>query len=78
MAIRLPHCSTQMNRSLPGSPWANPPGEPDPRFRLDSARLPQRLEFELPEAVIEAITRQAQRSNRSFNEMVQHLLAQSL
>ena len=29
------------------------------------------------EAVIEAITRQARRSNRSFNEMVQHLLAQS-
>ena len=67
-----------MNSSASGSPRANPPGEPDPRFRLDSARLPQRLEFELPEAVIEAITRQARRSNRSFNEMVQHLLAQSL
>jgi hypothetical protein len=53
----------------------DPAFEQDHNFCLDPARLPQRIEIELPDAVIEAVSRQAERSNRTFNEMVQHLLA---
>ena len=44
-----------MKSCLPGSPDANAAGEQDPRFCLDPARLPQRIELELSDAVIEAI-----------------------
>jgi len=52
-------------------------GEPDARFRLDPTQMPQRLELDLPEELLEQLMRQAVRCNRSLSELIEHILAQS-
>jgi hypothetical protein len=52
-------------------------GEQDPRFQLDPSRMPQRLELDLPEELLEQLMRQAERSHRSLPELIAHILSQS-
>jgi hypothetical protein len=52
-------------------------GEQDARFRLDSVQMPQRLELDIPEELLERLIRQAERCNRSLPELIEHILAQS-
>jgi len=52
-------------------------GEQDARFRLDSAQMPQRLEIDIPEELLERLIRQAERCNRSLPELIEYILAQS-
>jgi len=52
-------------------------GEQDARFRLDSAQMPQRLELDIPEELLERLIRQAERCNRSLPELIEYILAQS-
>ena len=52
-------------------------GEQDARFRLDSAQIPQRLELDIPEELLERLIRQAERCNRSLPELIEYILAQS-
>jgi len=52
-------------------------GEQDARFRLDSAQIPQRLELDIPEELLERLIRQAERYNRSLPELIEYILAQS-
>ena len=53
------------------------PGEQDPRFRLDPSRMPQRLDLDLSEELLEQLMRQAGRSHRSLPELIEHILSQS-
>ena len=57
-------------------PPDGPPGESDPRFRLDPARFPQRLDLELPEELVERLERMAHQSDRSLAELVHNLICQ--
>ena len=52
-------------------------GEQDARFRLDSTQMPQRLELDIPEELLERLMQQAQRCNRSLPELIEYILAQS-
>lgn len=52
-------------------------GEQDARFRLDPTQMPQRLELDIPEELLERLMQQAQRCNRSLPELIEHILAQS-
>ena len=54
------------------------PGEPDPRFRLDPARFPQRLDLELPEELVEQLQRLAHQTDRSLSEVVHNLICKQL
>ena len=54
------------------------PGESDPRFRLDPARFPQRLDLELPEELVERLERMAHQRNRSLSELIHNLICQQL
>lgn len=52
-------------------------GEQDARFRLDPTQMPQRLELEIPEQLLERLILQAERCNRSLPELIEYILAQS-
>jgi predicted HicB family RNase H-like nuclease len=52
-------------------------GEQDGRFRLDPTQMPQRLELDIPEELLARLIRQAEQSNRSLNELIEYILAQS-
>jgi hypothetical protein len=52
-------------------------GEQDVRFRLDPTQMPQRLELDIPEELLARLIRQAEQSNRSLNELIEYILAQS-
>jgi hypothetical protein len=52
-------------------------GEQDARFRLDPTQMPQWLELDIPEELLERLIRQAERSNRSLSELIEYILAQS-
>ena len=52
-------------------------GEQDARFRLDPSQMPQRLELDIPEELLERLMQQAERCNRSLPELIEHILAQS-
>ena len=39
--------------------------------------MPQRLELDIPEELLEELMRQAERCNRSLPELIEHILAQS-
>ena len=52
-------------------------GEQDARFRLDPTQMPQRLELDIPEELLERLIRQAERCNRSLPELIGYILAQS-
>ena len=52
-------------------------GEQDVRFRLDPNQMPQRLELDIPEELLERLIRQAERCNRSLPELIEYILAQS-
>jgi hypothetical protein len=54
------------------------PGESDPRFRLDPARFPQRLDLELPEELVERLQRIAALKDRSLSELIHNLICQQL
>ncbi len=53
------------------------PGERDAQFRLDPTQMPQRLELDIPEELLEQLMWQAERCNRSLPELIEHILAQS-
>ena len=55
----------------------DPAGEQDARFRLDPTQMPQRLERDIPEELLEELIRQAERCNLSLPELIEHILAQS-
>ena len=52
-------------------------GEQDARFRLDPTQMPQRLELDLSDELLARLMQQAERSNRSLSELIEHILAQS-
>ena len=52
-------------------------GEQDTQFRLDPTQMPQRLELDIPEELLERLMQQAQRCNRSLPELIEYILAQS-
>ena len=52
-------------------------GEQDARFRLDPTQMPQRLELDLSDELLGRLMRQAERSNRSLSELIEHILAHS-
>ena len=52
-------------------------GERDARFRLDPTQMPQRLELDIPEELLERLMQQAERCNRSLPELIEYILAQS-
>jgi hypothetical protein len=52
-------------------------GEQDARFRLDPTQMPQRLELDIPEQLLERLIRQPERCNRSLPELIEYILAQS-
>lgn len=52
-------------------------GEQDTQFCLDPTQMPQRLELDIPEELLERLMQQAQRCNRSLPELIEHILAQS-
>jgi len=52
-------------------------GEQDARFRLDPTQMPQRLELDIPEELLERLMQQAERCNRSLPELIEYILAQS-
>jgi hypothetical protein len=52
-------------------------GEQDAQFRLDPTQMPQRLELEIPEQLLERLILQAERCNRSLPELIEYILAQS-
>ncbi len=52
-------------------------GEQDARLRLDPTQMPQRLELDIPEQLLERLIRQAERCNRSLPELIEYILAQS-
>ena len=66
----------QMNAFPPPSDGV--PEEPDPRFRLDPARFPQRLELDLPEELVERLQRIAEQKDRSLSELIHNLVCQQL
>ncbi len=39
--------------------------------------MPQRLELDIPEELLARLIRQAEQSNRSLNELIEYILAQS-
>ncbi len=39
--------------------------------------MPQWLELDIPEELLERLIRQAERSNRSLSELIEYILAQS-
>lgn len=63
--------------SIEMPPFQSAPGEQDPRFQLDPSLMPQRLELDLPEELLEKLMRQAGRSHRSLPELIEHILSQS-
>jgi hypothetical protein len=52
-------------------------GERDARFRLDPTQMPQRIELDISEELLERLTHQAERCNRSLPELIEYILAQS-
>ena len=52
-------------------------GEQDTPFRLDPTQMPQRLELDIPEELLERLMQQAERCNRSLPELIEYILAQS-
>jgi hypothetical protein len=52
-------------------------GERDTRFQLDPTQMPQRLELDIPEELLERLMQQAERCNRSLPELIEYILAQS-
>jgi hypothetical protein len=52
-------------------------GEQDARFRLDPTQMPQRVELDIPEELLERLMQQAERCNRSLPELMEYILAQS-
>jgi len=65
-----------MNPLDPPAATGGAPGEPDPRFRLDPAHFPQRLDLELPEELFEQLQQAAREGDCSVSELVQHLISQ--
>ena len=51
--------------------------EQDAQFLLDPTQMPQRLELDLSDELLGRLMRQAERSNRSLSELIEHILAQS-
>ncbi len=48
--------------------------EDDDRFKIDPTKLPQPLELELPERVLEQLTKLAAQTGRSVDELVLEIL----
>ena len=67
---RMPPISANANNEAPG--------EPDRHFRLDPASLPQRLELELPEELLERLRCIARETGRSAPELIQELICNHL
>lgn len=57
---------------------SEPQRETDPRFRLDPARLPRRLDLTLPPDVVRRLEQLALHSGRDFEEIVQETLDRAL
>jgi hypothetical protein len=67
-----------MNAFSPPPASDGAPEETDPRFRLDPARFPQRLELDLPEELVERLQRIAEQKDRSLSELIHNLVCQQL
>jgi hypothetical protein len=67
-----------MHSAPPPPPRDGVPEETDPRFRLDPARFPQRLELDLPEELVERLQRIAALKDRSLSELIHNLICQQL
>lgn len=63
--------------SIEMPPSQSAASEQDPRFQFDPSRMPQRLELDLPEELLEKLMRQAGRCHRSLPELIEHILSQS-
>ena len=59
-----------------GPDAARPAREPDPRFRLDPARLPRQIDLTLSPELLERLEREAARRGRSLDELVVELIDQ--
>ena len=53
-----------------------PAREPDPRFRLDPARLPRQIDLTLSPKLLECLEQEAARRGRSLDELVVELIDQ--
>ena len=53
-----------------GAALWEPQGEPDPRFRLDPARLPRRFDLTLSPELTERLQELATRSGRDLEELI--------
>jgi hypothetical protein len=51
--------------------------EQDTQFRLNPTQMPQRLELDLPDELLERLMQQAERCHRSLPELIEYILAQS-
>ena len=51
--------------------------EQDERFRLDTGKLPRRIELELPDGLMEKLKQHADRLNLPVSELIEQILAQS-
>ena len=73
-----------MPSSRPGSPTPDGDGqgdgraarEPDPRFRLNPARLPRQIDLTLSPKLLERLEQLAARRSRSLDELVVELIDQ--
>jgi len=59
-----------------GQGAGRPDREPDPRFRLDPARLPRQIDLTLSPELLERLEQEAARRGRSTGELVVELIDQ--
>jgi hypothetical protein len=55
-----------------------PPSEDDQRYRLDPAKLPQRLDLILSDELFDRLAFLSERDGRSINDLVTDLLSRHL